>query len=107
MRVKHRKGLGSLSVEADATGLVSRSGTALVSELAARLDLGDCLSAGLSRLHRRRPLHAPGRVVCDLATMLIDGGDCVLDLGGARRSARPVRGGGLALDGLAFVACNR
>jgi hypothetical protein len=81
LRVKHRKGLGSLSVEADASGLVSRSGTALVPELAARLELADRLSAGLSQLHRRQPLHAPGRVVCDLATMLIDGGDCVLDLG--------------------------
>lgn len=81
MRVKHRKGLGSLSVEADGTGLVSRSGTALVAELAARLGLVEGLSAGLSQLHRRRPVHDPGRVLCDLAAMLIDGGDCVSDLG--------------------------
>src|SRR5688572_28104284 len=81
LRVKHRKGLGSLSVEADATGLVSRSGTALVAELAARLGLAEGLSAGLSQLHRRRPVHDPGRVLCDLAAMLIDGGDCVSDLG--------------------------
>lgn len=81
MGVKHRKGLGSLLVEADAVGLVSRSGTALVPELAVRLGLAEGLSAGLSRLHRRRPTHLPGAVLVDLAAMLIDGGDCVLDLG--------------------------
>lgn len=81
MKVKHRKGLGSLRVEADRDGLVSRSGTALVSELARRLGLVDDLSEGFAGLHNRAPLHAPGQIVCDLATMLIDGGDCVLDLG--------------------------
>jgi hypothetical protein len=79
--VKHRSPFGSLGVEADAEGLVSRSGTALVAELAARLGLTAELSQALSHLTRRRPLHPPGRVICDLATMLIDGGDCVLDLG--------------------------
>lgn len=81
MRVKHRSPLGSLRVEADAGGLVSRSGTALVSELAAQLGLSAELSGALSHLTRRQPLHAPGGVLCDLATMLIDGGDCVSDLG--------------------------
>jgi hypothetical protein len=81
VKVKHRKGLGSFRVEADAAGLVSRSGTALVPELAARLGLTVGLSGALSHLTRRRPLHAPGGVLCDLAAMLIDGGDCVLDLG--------------------------
>jgi len=37
VKVKHRKRLGSLRVEADQEGLVSRSGLALVPELAARL----------------------------------------------------------------------
>lgn len=81
MRVKDRSRLGSLEVEADAKGLVSRSGTALVAELAAGLGLPAGLSGALLHLTRRRPLHAPGAVLCDLATMLIDGGDCVLDLG--------------------------
>ncbi len=81
MRVKHSSGLGSLQVEADQVGLVSRSGTALLPELAARLGLVDGLSRGLGGLHRRQPAHDPGRVLCDLATMLIDGGDCITDLG--------------------------
>lgn len=81
MRVNHLSRLGSLRVEADAQGLVSRSGTALVPELAVRVGLVSELSGALSGLHRRRPAHDPGRVLCDLAAMLIDGGDCVSDLG--------------------------
>lgn len=60
---------------------MSRSGSALVPELAARLGLERDLSGGLAHLFARRPRHGPGRVVMDLATMLIDGGDCVSDLG--------------------------
>ena len=50
-------------------------------ELAARLGLERELSDGLRSLFSRRPLHDPGRVVVDLAAMLVDGGDCVSDLG--------------------------
>src|SRR5680860_1566442 len=81
VRVNHLSRLGSLRVEADAQGLVSRAGTALVGELAARLGLPGALSGALAGLHRRRPVHEPGEVLCDLAVMLIDGGDCVSDLG--------------------------
>ena len=81
MRVKHRKGLGSLRVEADQAGLVSRSGTVLAPELARRLALIDVVSEALAGMHSRAPVHAPGHIVCDLAPMLIDGGDCVRDLG--------------------------
>ena len=81
MRVKHCSRLGSLQIDADQEGLVSRAGLALVSELAARLGLERELSRGLRHLFRRRPVHDPGRVLVDLATMLLDGGDCVSDLG--------------------------
>lgn len=81
MRVKHRSRLGSLQIAADQDGLVSRAGSALVSEMAARLGLERELSRALAHLFRRRPLHDPGRIVVDLAAMLIDGGDCVSDLG--------------------------
>lgn len=81
MRVKHRSRLGSLQIVADQEGLVSRSGSALVPELAARLGLERELSRALAHLFVRRPRHDPGRVVVDLAAMLIDGGDCVSDLG--------------------------
>jgi hypothetical protein len=79
--MKHGSRLGSLQITADQSSLVSRSGTALVPELAARLGLDGELSRGLARLFRRRPQHDPGRVLVDLATALIDGGDCVSDLG--------------------------
>ena len=81
MRVKHGSRLGSLQIVADREGLVSRAGSALVGELAARLGLERELSRGLRHLFRRRPVHDPGRIVVDLATMLLDGGDCVSDLG--------------------------
>ncbi|MGH2983169.1 MAG: IS1380 family transposase [Solirubrobacterales bacterium] len=73
--------LGSLQIAADANGLVSRSGTALVGDLAARLGLTAELSGALSHLHSRVPTHDPARVLVDLATTLIDGGECLSDLG--------------------------
>jgi len=79
--VKHGSRLGSLQIAADRSCLVSRSGSALVAELAARLGLERELSGALAQLFRRRPRHDPGRVLVDLATTLIDGGDCVSDLG--------------------------
>jgi hypothetical protein len=81
LKVKHRSRLGSLQIAADEARLVSRTGAALVPELAARLGLEAQLSKALARLFKRRPAHDPGRVLVDLATTLIDGGDCVSDLG--------------------------
>jgi hypothetical protein len=81
LRVKSGSRLGSLQIAVDREGLVSRSGSVLVGELAARLGVERELSSGLGQLFKRRPRHDPGRVVIDLATMLIDGGDCVSDLG--------------------------
>jgi Transposase DDE domain group 1 len=81
LKVKDGTRLGSLQIVADDTRLVSRSGTALIPKLAAGLGLSAELSRSLSGLHRRRPVHDPGRIASDLAAMLIDGGDCVSDLG--------------------------
>lgn len=81
MKVKHRSRVGSLRIAADGTRLVSRAGAALVSELAARLGLEGELSGAVLHLFKRRPAHDPGRLLVDLATTLIDGGDCVSDLG--------------------------
>jgi len=81
LKVKHGSRLGSLQMSADQGGLVSRAGSVLVPELAARLGLEHGLSQALAHVFRRRPVHDPGRLVVDLATSLIDGGDCVSDLG--------------------------
>ncbi len=81
MKVNNRSPLGSLQLVADARSLISRSGTALVPELAARLGLTAGLSEALAHLHSRTPTHDPARVLVDLATTLIDGGECLSDLG--------------------------
>ncbi len=81
LQVKDHTRVGSLRVEADGRGLVSRSGTALAGELADRLGVSGSLSGVLGHLHRRRPTHDPAGVLVDLAVMLIDGGECVADLG--------------------------
>jgi hypothetical protein len=57
----------------------------LLRELVARLGLERELSGGLRHLFRRRPVGDPGRLVVDLASMLIDGGDCVSDFGALAR----------------------
>src|SRR4051794_40296965 len=69
-----------VDVCADGTGLVSRAGTALLPLTAERLGLTDALGWALSRMRERRSAHGPGRVFCDLAVMLADGGRCVSDL---------------------------
>jgi hypothetical protein len=60
--------------------LSSRAGTALLALAAARLGLTDGLSFALAGTRERRSTHDPGRVFCDLAVMLADGGRCVSDL---------------------------
>lgn len=68
MKVNNRSRVGSLQLTADADGLISRAGTALVGDLAARLGLTAELSEALSHLHSRTPTHHPARVLVDLAT---------------------------------------
>jgi hypothetical protein len=80
MQVKRERSLESVQVVADADGLTSRAGTALVGALADRVGLTDGLSTALAGLRERRSRHDPGRVVRDLALTLADGGDCLADL---------------------------
>src|SRR4051794_41957272 len=94
LRVKDHTPVGSLVVEADARGLVSRSGTGLVAALADRLGLTAALGGALGHLHRRRPRHDPGRGVVGLATMLIGGGGGVSGLWGLAGPPGVFWGGG-------------
>lgn len=80
MKVMGRSSIQKVDVKADATGLSSRAGTALLALVAARLGLTDGLSWALSSTRERRSGHDPGRVFCDLAVMAADGGRCVSDL---------------------------
>src|SRR3954454_8521094 len=70
----------TVDVRADGTGLSSRAGTALLALAADRLGLTDALGWALGERRERRSAHDPGRVFCDLAVMLADGGRCVSDL---------------------------
>jgi len=78
--VKPNSQIESLQVVADAEGLTSRAGTALVAGVADRVGLTGALSHALGGLVERRRRHDPGRVVRDLALALADGGDCLADL---------------------------
>jgi Transposase DDE domain group 1 len=71
-------------VTADGAGLVSHAGTALVARVAEKVGLTGALSTGLAEIKQRRRGHDPGRVIRDLAVMLVDGGECVSDLGAVR-----------------------
>jgi hypothetical protein len=87
-------------VTSDGTGLVSHAGAALVAETADRVGLTRALSAALSGVRERRGRHDPGRVLRDLAVMLVDGGDCLADLRAVRDQA-PLFGE-VASDATAF-----
>jgi len=96
-----RDGRGfTVDVVADGEGLVSHAGAALLAEAADRLGLTGALSRALAGMRGRRGKHDPGRVVCDLAVMLADGGDCLSDLR-AVRDQQPLFGP-VASDATAF-----
>lgn len=80
MKVMGRSSIQKVDVTADGTGLSSRAGTALLPLVAERLGLTDALGWALAKTRERRSGHDPGRVFCDLAVMLADGGRCVSDL---------------------------
>ena len=80
MKVMGNATFGTLDVVADGTGLSSRAGTVLLALTAQRLGLMDGLSGALAGTRERRSAHDPGRVLCDLAVMPADGGQCVSDL---------------------------
>ena len=63
---------------------MSRAGTARVAQVADGVGLTQALSRRLPAFKQRRRGHDLGRVICDLAVMLADGGQCVSDLGAVR-----------------------
>ena len=97
--------LGKVEIAADGDGLVSRSGTALVAELSQRLGLPAALSEALADTRERSGGHDPGRVLGDLALSLLDGGDCVADLGVLRDQAELF--GSVASNATAWRAIER
>jgi len=90
----------TVEVTADGAGLVSHAGSALLGQVADKLGLTAALSTRLAAVKQRRRGHDPGRVICDLAVMLADGGECVSDLGAVREQAALF--GVVASDSTAF-----
>ena len=95
----------TVEVTSDGAGLVSHAGSALVAQVADQLSLTRALSLGLAGLKRRRRGHDPGRVIRDLAVMLVDGGECVSDLGVVRE--QDALFGAIASDATAFRVIDR
>jgi Transposase DDE domain group 1 len=92
--------LVTVEVTADGAGLVSHAGSALLGQVADTVGLTGALSTRLAAVKQRRRGHDPGRVICDLAVMLADGGECVSDLGVVREQAALF--GEVASDSTAF-----
>jgi hypothetical protein len=67
--------------------------------------LTQALSARLAGIKQRRRGHDPGRVIRDLAVMLVDGGECVSDLGAVRE--QDALFGKVASDSTAFRMIDR
>jgi hypothetical protein len=80
LKVMGRSSVKTVDVRADGTGLSSRAGTSLLALVADRVGLTGGLCDVLESTRQRRSGHEPGRVFCDLAVMLADGGRCVSDL---------------------------
>ena len=95
----------TVEVTADGAGLVSHAGTALLGQVADKLGLTRALSVRLAAIKQRRGGHDPGRVIRDLAVMLVDGGECVSDLGAVRD--QEVLFGSVASDSTAFRMVDR
>ncbi len=84
---------------------MSHAGSALVAQVADKLGLTRALSLRLAGLKQRRRGHDPGRVIRDLAVMLVDGGECVSDLGAVREQEALF--GAVASDSTAFRMVDR
>jgi len=95
----------TVEVTSDGAGLVSHAGTALVAQVAEKVGLTAALSRGLAGLKQRRRGHDRGRVIRDLAVMLVDGGECVSDLGAVREQDAIF--GAIASDSTAFRMVDR
>lgn len=94
-----------VKVDADGTGLVSRSGVTLLRELTVDTGLAAGWSAALADTYKAVPIHAPGRVLADLAVMIADGGDALAHLAALRDQDKLF--GPVASDATAWRAVDR
>jgi hypothetical protein len=79
--VKSNRGSRRVKVSADGAGLVSRTGVALLRELTETTGLAEGWTGVLLDTYKALPaVHAPGRVLADLAVVIADGGDALAHL---------------------------
>jgi hypothetical protein len=80
LRVQATKPRPRFDITCDGEGIAGHAGAALLADLADRLGLSRALSWRAGRGQTPRHRHDAGRVLCDLAVLLADGGDCLSDL---------------------------
>jgi hypothetical protein len=104
-QVKRNRRSARVKVSADGTGLVSRSGVALLRELTVDTGLAAGWSAALADTYKAVPIHRPGRVLADLAVMIADGGDALAHLATLRDQDKLF--GAVASDATAWRVVDR
>ena len=85
-----------IMVSADGTGIVSQAGGVLLTQALRVTGLDRGLEAALERWRPARAVHAPGKIVADLAVAVALGGDCLADV--AMLRAQPELFGPVASD---------
>lgn len=104
--MKSNRRCGRVKVMATGTGLVSRSGVALWRELTEFTGLVDGWTEELLDTYKAVPtVHAPGRVLADLAVTIADGGDALAHLATLRDQDKLF--GVVASDPTAWRVINR
>jgi hypothetical protein len=83
-------------VSADGTGIVSQAGGLLLTQALRVTGLDRGLEAALERWRPARAVHAPGKIITDLAVAVALGGDCLADVAVLR--AQPELSGPVASD---------
>jgi len=92
LTVRHSK----IMVSGDGTGIVSQAGGLLLTRTLGVTDLDRGLEAALERWRPARAVHAPGKIIADLAVAVALGGDCLADV--AMLRAQPELFGLVASD---------
>lgn len=78
--VKFRSTRPRFVVTGDGTGIANHAGARVFTDLAERIGLTGGLSRAMASTKQRRRGHDRGRVLTDLAVMLVDGGETISDL---------------------------
>jgi hypothetical protein len=95
-RVKSTARHPKIMISADGTGIVSQAGGLLLTQALRVTGLDRGLDAAMERWRPARAVHAPGKIITDLAVAVALGGDCLADVAVLR--AQPELSGPVASD---------